>query len=425
MKFVALKETQKKYIIKGHSYSAMTELYDDEEVCNLIECDVIKDAYPFSLKNNDIDLFGDDAYSKKYTKYLFEFIYNDKPLNEVIKKVDDITKIYTFSLKIDESNVGLIIFIIFLILTTSTILSLLFIFIKELENRFQFLSKDLWVITTLGSLILICSLLTLYGEINNMKCQLKITLINMGFILSICPSLQKLITNFPARNIISLWFEKNKYISILIIMIFTGCLNGILAISSYDLLNVNRILEEKNYLKCNMNNIFGGIIYYIIQIYDIIIILISLILIYAEWNIEETSLDVNFLSTALFMDILSIILFNIIDKINFENYIMYNLLLAINIFVFSVSNHLFIYFIRILPIFGNNDEESKIIKELLNSDLNDSKKFSNISSSVNASSIKHSEYEGSIKTEISNNSKLKKFSQILVNYHNQKNICRE
>ena len=422
-KFVALKETQKKYIINKSFYSAMTELYDEEDVCNVIECDVIKDAYPFSMKNNSVKLFGDDMYNRKYRDYIFYYLFKDKPLNEVLKKIDDITKIYMFSLKTDNLNSESIIIIIFSFSVVCMILSLIFIFFKELEKRFQFLSKDLWVITTLGSLILMCSLLTLYGDITNKKCHLKIILLNVGFILSICPSFHKLIINFPARNNISLWFEKNKYISLLIIMIFTGCLNGIMAISSFDL-QVLTTSEGLNYKKCNMNNIFGGIIYYIIQIYDIIIILISLVLIYAEWNLEEISLDINFLSTALFMDTLSIILFNIIDKIKFKNYIIYNSLLAISILVFAISNYLFIYFIRVLPIFGNNveNEESKILKELLNSDLYDSKKFSNISSSVNNSSIKHSEYDGSVKTSNTNKSKFKKISHLLTSYHNQKSI---
>jgi len=423
-KFVAQKETQKNYIINNYFYSAMTELYDDEDVCSKIECDIIKDAYPFSMKNNNVNLFGDDLYNTKYRNNMFDYLYKNIPLDEVLKKIDDITKIYTFSLKTDGMNIGFIIIIIFSFFIIWMTLSLIFIFIKELEKRFQFLSKDLWVLTTLGSYILMSSLLTLYGDVTNVKCHLKIILINMGFILSICPSLHKLITNFPARNNISLWFQKNKYISILIVVIFTGSLNGILALPSYDL-QVLKTSDGLNYKKCNMNNIFGGIIYYIIQIYNILIILISLLLIYMEWSLEETSLDVNFLSTALFMDILSIILFNIIDKIKFKNYIIYNALLAINILMFSVSNHLFIYFIRILPIFGSNVcEESKIIKELLNSDLHDSKKFSNLSSSVNNSSIKRSEYDGSNKTTSSNNSKLKKFSQIISSFHNQKTISQ-
>ena len=114
--------------------------------------------------------------------------------------------------------------------------------------------------------------------------------------------------------------------------------------------------------------------YYIIQFYNIFIILISLILIFMEWNIRETSFDVKYLATALFMDILSLLLFNIIDKIIFKNYILYNLLLAITILIFAVFNHLFVYFIRIIPIQEYNSKYEDSRKFLGKVSMNDSKK---------------------------------------------------
>jgi len=75
-----------------------------------------------------------------------------------------------------------------------------------------------------------------------------------------------------------------------------------------------------------------------------------------EWNLTKISLDVKYLSTALFMDILSLILFNILENMNFENYIVYSIFQAISILIFSVFNQMFIYFIRIFPMFKNNAE---------------------------------------------------------------------
>lgn len=71
--------------------SALTELYDDEEVCNEVECDIVKNAYPFSFMDNDEKLFGDDNYHVKYRDTLFDYIYNDKKLSDVIKTLDDAT----------------------------------------------------------------------------------------------------------------------------------------------------------------------------------------------------------------------------------------------------------------------------------------------------------------------------------------------
>jgi len=272
--------------------------------------------------------------------------------------------------------------------------------------------------------MIMCSIITLYGDVTDFKCHLRITLINVGFVLSICPSLHKLITNFPENNKISLWLEKNKYIFILIVMIFTMGLNGLFAISSYDIQDLTTS-TEKNFKKCAMTNIFGNLIYYIMQVYTILIIVISLLLIYMEWSLEDTYLDINFLSTALFMDTLSIILLNIIEKVKFKDYVLYNLLLATNILIFSGFNQLFIYFVRILPLFKINsevEESNKILKELLNSDLHGSKNFSYTTSNYNSESTDNSQFSKTTDKNTSiENSKFTKITQKIMHYHNQKN----
>jgi len=418
LKFVASKDTHKKYIINNHLYSAITELYDEEEVCNVIECEVVKDALPFTIENNDEDRFGNDNYIEKFRDYLFDYIYNDKPLNEAIKKIEDMTKKYEFLLSSDDSNAGLIIFIIFIVLSACMIFSLIFLFSKKFEKRFRFLSKDLWIITVLGSLILMCSIITLYGKITTTNCHLRMALINVGFVISIYPSLLKLIINFPIRNKFSMWFEKNKYISFLIIMVITGGLNGILAITSFDVQTLI-MSDERLYEKCIINNNFSSFIYYLIQIYDIFLILISLILIFMEWNLQETSLDIKYLATALFMDILSLILLIIIDKIKFD-YIIYNILLSVNIFFFAVSNHLFTYLVRILPTSGNNELEDsrKFLGKVVTN--TSSKKFSVINSSVTNSKIENT---ATISTGNSNKSSRQSgITQTIMNIHNRTSI---
>jgi len=420
LKYVSLKETQKKYIINNFMYSAMTELYDDEEVCNILECDVVKGAYPFSMKNNDVDLHGNDIYSKKYEKLLLQCLYEDKSIPETLKKIEDITKIYKFSLKTDDSNAGLIMFIIFIICFVFLVLSIAFIFIKKFETKFKFLTRDLWIVTILGSLILMSSVITLYEDVTNAKCHLRVTLINVGFVLSVCPFLHRLITNFPARNKISLWFENNKYLFIIVVMVITMSLNGIFAISSYHP-EVLHTSDERNYQKCYMNSMFGNVMYYIIQACNILIILISLFLIYMEWNLKETSLDVNLLATTLFMDTLSIIFLNIIYGIKFKDDVLYSASLAANILFFSVSHHLTIYSIRILPIFSKNKEDSRsILKVSFNSET---KKNHDLSTSVvNSVSIKNSEYNSSTDSTSTSSSKMKMFTQAITSYHNRRSI---
>jgi len=397
VKFVVSKETQKKYLINYFSFSAITELYDDEEVCSLIQCEVFKNALPFQFMNNDEKLFGDDTYHVKYRGNLFDYLYNDKPLDEALKEIDDVTRIYKFTRdkNDDNSKAGLIIFILFLVLSVCMILSLIFIFIKNIyESYFKFLPKCLWIITVLGSLIIMSSLITLYGDLNNSKCQIRGAFINVGYVLSICPSLYKLITNFPENNKYSKWVEKNKYTFVLIVTIVAGGLNGILAISSYDL-EKKTSADGKTYQKCIMNESFGKIIYYIMIFYNIFITLTSLFLIFIEWNINVTSLDIKFLATALSMDILSLILLNFIDKFNFKDYIIYNVLMSITMMIFSVFNYLFTYLIRILSLLFKSNSESDMIKSMgklknMNSNYATKTSFSvnnSIASSNNSSKV--------------------------------------
>jgi len=429
MKYISLKETQKKYIIKNGMFSGIIELYDDEEVCKLIECNIVKDAYPFSFMSNDVNLFGDDNYHIKYKNNMYNYIYDNQPVSDVLKAILDITKIYSFSFITDGSYAGLIIFFFFIILTVNMVLSVVFIYIKKLENKFKFLSKGLWVITILGSLILMSSIFTLYGEVSDVKCHLRITLINVGFVLSICPSLYKLITNFPKSNKLSLVFENNKYISILMIMLITVGLNEIFAMTSYDIKEFTTS-NGKNYKKCVMSNTLGRIFYYIIQIYNFTIILISLILIFMEWNLKETKLDVKYLATALFMDTLSLILLITIEN-KFDDFIIYSVLLAINIMIFSVSNHIFIYLVRILPIFRSNEKYEntrKILGKLSGSGPKESKKPSMSSSSyksyrsLNDYSSKNMDITSSMNSTSYNDAKLSEITKKIISYHNQTNI---
>jgi len=391
LKFVASKEIQKKFSIQDQFLGGNMKLYSDDVVCSVVDCDIINKNQPLSFFNNDERLFGDDNYYPEYQK-LLGYIFGDRTAKEVLDELDDYTKIYTFSLKTDDTKMGLIMFIIFLILLSCTILSIIFVFIKKLEYRFIFLSKNLWFITTLGTVILLSSIVTLYDDVTNAKCHLRITLINVGFILSICPSLHKLIANFPKKNEISLMFRINKYITIIVIMIFTVALNEVFAMTSY---NIEEIKPEKgkHFQKCVMENIFGNIIYGTIQFYNFFMIVISLILIFIEWNLKETSLDVKYLATALFMDTLSLILLIIFDKITIKDYVLHNLVLAINIMLFAVSNHIFIYLVRVMPMFRpdyKHEEARKFLGKISNSNLYGSNKPTYANSSYNKPSLSSS-----------------------------------
>jgi len=91
LKFVISEEVQKKYIIKKSMFSGIMKLYEDEEICKEIDCEVIKDSQPFSIMDYSEKVFADDNYHVKYRQKMFEYLYNDKPVEDILKDIAEFT----------------------------------------------------------------------------------------------------------------------------------------------------------------------------------------------------------------------------------------------------------------------------------------------------------------------------------------------
>jgi len=93
----------------------------------------------------------------------------------------------------------------------------------------------------------------------------------------------------------------------------------------------------------------------------------------------------------LFIDILSVIIYVVTEKITCESYITYKVILASNIFIYSLSNYIFIYAIRIFPsIFLLDNEEERFIlsflrknKKYIESSTDTSFDYSDINANIN------------------------------------------
>jgi len=356
VKFVTSRDVQKEHIIKNHFFSGITSLYDEEDVCKIIDCDVIKSIQPFSVINLNHGEYDIDYYYKKYRNFFYEFIYEDQPISKVIKKVDDMTKYYHLSIKSDDSCIGLIILIFFFIFMLTFLLSLLLIFVKKLRVKFQFLPYDFWVLSISGSFIYMCSILTFYGKLTNLKCQLRMIFFSFGFILSLLPVLYILIIHYQ-NNLISKWIKQNRHKFLSVFISIVLLLNLLLLISPYDIVNII-VLNGENFQKCEIHSALGKNLILFMALLNCIIIISILILIYKEWNISATYYYTRFLVTSTVMDIFSLILFGIFNNIEINNYIAYYSILACNIYAFSISNYIFIFGVRLIsqPNFYENLE---------------------------------------------------------------------
>lgn len=392
-KFLTSYEVQKNYIASNFLFSAINSLYDDPDVCIILNCNFLKEIQPFNAIEYKTDELGNDQYIAKYQQSFFEYLYQDKSIEQAIKDVDDMTRIYYFTTDTEDTKTGLVFFILYIVFTVLIVFSMVFLFIEKFKYNLRYLTIDLWIITFIGILLLMSGVLTMYGNATIFKCHIRIVILTFGFLLSILPSIYKLVIYIPIKNNFTVWAEKNKYIFILIVVAFNGILNGLWSFT-YCRIERENINEGEKFEICKMNGTFGTIIYYSIFIFCALIVLITLLLIFMEWNLKKSYYDVRFLMAAVMMNILLLIIFNITIKIKVKDYVEYSVIYAANFLTFSISNYIFLYLIRIIKTFvkPNEDEMNRsfIRKSVINTD-NKLSVISTVSSNSNSKTSKTSE----------------------------------
>ncbi|ORX84437.1 periplasmic binding protein-like II, partial [Anaeromyces robustus] len=201
VEFMTSKGFQKKLVLQEIIISGILSLYDDEEVCSSIKnCEVYKDVQLIAKPVNKTDNYIE--YSEKFTNYFYGYLYGNSTETEesVLKKIDDLTKIYHIAMDSKETSSGLTFFILFLVTIIMMIFSLIFLFIKKFEKYFSFLSKLDWIIIVIGIIIIAVSNFYNFGELTDFKCQMKNSLLALGFTFIYGPILCQLIINFPETN---------------------------------------------------------------------------------------------------------------------------------------------------------------------------------------------------------------------------------
>jgi len=374
LKFISTKENRKKFIINRGVYSYVNELYDDEEVCSVINCNVIKGAEPLSSIDSDIDDFSNNNYIEKYMNSFYEYLFNDKNLNSVIEKIDNLLAVHSLSLE-SSSFCYLAVFILIIYLLLSTVMASSLVFLKKMKSKFKFLSNDFWIISVVGTIIFMSSVLAYLGKVTPFKCHIHRFLMSTGFILNLTPILIKLIIEYPEENSFTKWIKQkptNKYIYLIVMPLINLILNGILILSPFDVDIVN-VEDGENFMICVQQKAAGYINILLILLIQLFILISFSFLIYKEKNIEEIATDIKFLIGNLFIMILCFILYTIMNMVIIHNFHIYMGIFACIIFVDSLSIFFFTYAFRIFLIFTYNkeaEEENSIIKKITNNTKN-------------------------------------------------------
>jgi len=420
LKYYISKERQKETFNKRLGLIALDELLNDDELCKDEICDIIKDIQ-FTAEPKFIMNDGPEDYRKRYQKYIYQFLYNNKTkVDETLKQIKDITKIYYIYLGTDDSYVGLIFFIISLVLSIIMLLSLIVLFKNNFRLFFMFLPEDLWILTVFGSILLLWIPYINYGEVETVKCHLRPLFMAVGFTLSVCPTFYKLIALFPEENKITRLVVKHKYLFLLFNFIIDISLCGISLANPYTSQFVF-VKDGESFEKCKFNGIYSIIIPFI---YKLLVILLMLFLVFVEWNISTTVYDMKPIVMIIYIDVLFIILIFVFHIINIKNYIGYFILQSISTFVVSLSNYIFIYGIRVfLGFVRKKDIKLQFINNINEKFVNE-KSLSEIKKTVDTNgfcSLKINESGSRNLALASESTHKKKFITRMIDYHYMNN----
>jgi len=353
LEFFLSREEQKRLVIHKKILTGIRELYEDEEVCEVMDCDLYRNLQlnpRYHYERRDFD-----DYSDKFRRYAYEFVLGNKTAEEILERINDIIYIHQITLDGEETWYGLVLFIVIIVLSVFFIGSSLFFYIERLKPTFKFLPLDFWYIILLGILCHTVSSFTEYGEVLPYKCRLKVLLYSMGYTLTFVPILYKLITNFPIVNKFSKWTSKNRYLFLLSIVILDVVLNLINLGSSFGTKTI-QTANGKKYHECKMD-VLAKIVVYASFGYKAIIILNVGFLSFMEWNIKETIFDVHISILTIYINILSVVMMGVLKLIEFNYYITYCIFNKLFILIIVLSNYIGLIGLRVVIGFISKDKE--------------------------------------------------------------------
>jgi len=317
-KHLTSKEFQKKYFLIENNITGITSLYDDEEINKKVNCTIYKNIQP---SRRPVSKYYDfTEYSERVTNYMYQYLYEEHPVEEVLEKVDDLTKFHNVSIYNSDSKLLAYIYVILIALLVIVLISTIpFIFVEKYKPFYTYYDKELWIIITLGMLILLGASITTFGNPTKFKCNMYIVSVILGYTFVTVPFLYKYIIDFPKKNNISIWVYNNKYIFLAIFLLIDMIIIFIISINK---LYVHGIFinEGKNYKICRYNSTFSLALPFILYI---MIIAGLVILSYVEWFRRTYCYDIRNNCFFLYANVLAIILLFIFYFISVENYIVY------------------------------------------------------------------------------------------------------
>ncbi|KAL6598019.1 periplasmic binding protein-like II [Neocallimastix sp. 'constans'] len=370
-------EVQKKIVTGNNKLSGISSIYDNE-VCQKIDCSLIKNLQYIDLGISFLDYI---KFSEKMKNIVYEYLNTDISIEETLSKLDDITNVHYI-----KSSSVLGIFII--VVTASTIFLMgifyIFLFKKQCYVKLNALDKKNWLIFIIGLIIMLCYCFTLIEELKDFTCFIRPILVFFGFSLSIIPIFVQLIINFPQNNKYSNYINKHKFVFILLfidieIIIFLLYLISPLSKEYY----ITNYTDELIFRQCELNTLFSIIINIINLFYIELLIICSIFLIFIEWNLENNNFNSKKLLFTLCFDLVFINVFIVIHLINIHNIYIYIISRFVTIYILILIHYLILYGNNIIIGIFTFQNENKLTTTYIKSE--DEKKSVNSISTFRSS----------------------------------------
>ena len=365
IKYFTSEKFQKEVILNQlMMFSALTKIYDDEEYCQNFDCNIVKNSQFFFRPSKTMENYSD--FSKKATEYFQQFLDGQISIKEVLTNIENITKIFYFKV---NSTLGAIILAIIIILFVAIALSLIMLFIPKYKKEyFKFLPTDLWMMYAFGSVFMLVSNIEYYNEKNIMKCTISNNFKIFGNAFIFIPILYKLLVSFPKKNTFSDWLRKNRFIYIVIFMVIYSGLSVIISsVGTFKVTKINFKNNNFNFQICNYDNYVGKIFYIIQNHLNILLYFVICFLIFLEWNLIEICFDLRHITFIMIIDGITIVLNIILNTMNINDYVLYNLIpICINL-LFVFWNHIYLFILRVvfLILFKGKINEEEMMNNII------------------------------------------------------------
>jgi len=357
--YMTSRDVQKKYVMDGRMVSAIPALYEDEDVCAVLDCGLIRGLQPLARPSS---IHNYDEYSHEHTMYIHEFLFDGKTATETLNNINNILKIYTITLNPKESIEGFMVFLVTIALALMILLSLLYIYVKGYRTSFNFLTRDLWAVSFSGILLVLVYVVSEYGDLNAFKCILKVISLCFGYRLIVVPSLYQLLVNFPEKNKYSRWIRINKLTFLSLFALVSVVEIVLLFVSSPFELDVRTIPRGRNFKVCKFHKVFGIMVTAFIVVKVFLLQGVIGLLVFVEWNITKTAKDIKLTYSGLSISFVLFMIIITMNFIKFNNFKVYFSIYTTTVLLLSLINYIFMFWLRMTPYLSSADINDSFLK---------------------------------------------------------------